>query len=132
MAITQSGRTGSTGTNTVHQDEAERVHFLELSATDGLTALAGGAQAGTTVGNFAINRFTTVATGADSAQLPKAKAGRMRVVINAAASNAMAVFPQSGEIINALAADAAYSIAANKSVWFVCAVDGTWNTTLTA
>lgn len=127
-----TGRAGITGTNSVGQDQAEKVHFLDLSATDGLTALVGGAQAGTSVGDYAINRFTTVTSGSDSAQLPPAKAGRVRIVINAAAANALAVFPQSGQIINALSADASFSVAANKTAIFVCAVDGTWNTVLTA
>lgn len=132
MAVTSTGRPGTTGTASGTQDQVERVHFLDLSATDGLTALAGGAQAGTSLSDYAINRFTTVASSADSAQLPSAKAGRMRVVINAAAANAMAVFPQSGEAINAIAADSAFSVAANKTALFFCAVDGTWNSILTA
>lgn len=132
MAVTQTGRSGSTGNYNAHKDEAAFFHFLDLSATDGLTALAGGAQAGTSLGNFQINRFTTVASSADSAQLPKAVAGRMRVVINAAAANAMAVFPQTGEAINAIAADSAFSVAANKTAIFFCAIAGTWNSVLTA
>lgn len=132
MTVTQTGRPGSSGTNDAGRDQSEVVHYLDLSATDGLTALAGGAQAGTSLGNFAINRFTTVATAADSAQLPKAKPGRMRVVINAAAANAMAVFPQTGESINAIAADSAFSVAANKTAIFFCAVTGVWNSVLTA
>lgn len=132
MAVTSTGRAGVTGTDSQDQDSVARVHYLDLSATDGLTALVGGAQAGTSLSDYAINRFTTVTSAADSAQLPAAKAGRMRIVINAAAANAMAIFPQSGEIINALSADAAFSLAANKTVLFICAVDGTWNTNLTA
>jgi hypothetical protein len=127
-----TGRAGSTGTDYTNQDMAERVHFLDLSATDALTALAGGAQAGTSLSDYAVNRFTTVATGGDSAQLPFAKAGRMRVVINAAAANSMNVFPQTGEIIDAAAANAARAVAANKTCVFFCAVDGTWNSLLTA
>jgi hypothetical protein len=44
----------------------------------------------------------------------------------------MGIFPYPGDNINALAADAVYACAANKTVLFVCAVDGTWNTILTA
>lgn len=102
-----------------------------FSSANGLTALAGGAQAGTAV-TAAINRVTTVVTAADSVQLPAALAGRRLVVINAAAANAMAVFPQTGEIINALAANASISLAANKTIEFYCAVAGTWNSLLTA
>jgi hypothetical protein len=127
-----TGRSGSTGTDTSRQDMAQKVHYLDLSAVDALTALAGGAQAGTSLGGYSVNRFTTVATGGDSAQLPFAKAGRMRVVINAAAANSMNVFPQTGEVIDAGAANAARAVAANKTCLFFCAVDGTWNSLLTA
>lgn len=132
MAVTATGRSGSTGTVSEHQNQTFKIGFLDLSATDGLTALVGGAQAGTSLGNYQVNRFTTVTSANDSAQLPKALPGRMRVVINAAAANALAVFPQSGEAINAIAADSAFSLAANKTAIFFCAVAGTWNSNLTA
>jgi hypothetical protein len=101
------------------------------SVLNGITALAGGAQAGTAL-TRQINRVTTVTTAADSVQLPAATAGKVVTVINAAAANAMAVFPQTGEIINALAANASISVAANKTIMFFCAVAGTWNSLLTA
>lgn len=121
-----------TGSNTVDQDQAKKVGFLERSVVNGLTALAGGAQAGTSLANFQVNRFTTVASGNDSAQLPPAKQGMERVVINAAAANSMNVFPATGEFIDAGAANAAVAVAANKTRIFFCAVDGTWNSVLTA
>ncbi len=104
--------------------------YSQVSAVNGLTALAGGAQAGTAL-TRQINRVTTVTTAADSVQLPLAVAGRWVSVINAAAANAMAVFPQTGEVINALAANSSISVAANKNILFFCAVTGTWNSVLT-
>lgn len=127
-----TGRSGSTGTDSSRQDMAVKAHYLDRSAIDALTALAGGAQAGTSLAPYAVSRFTTVASAGDSAQLPAAKAGRERVVINAAAANSMNVFPQTGEIIDAGAANAARAVAANKTCLFFCAVDGTWNSLLTA
>lgn len=132
MAITQTGRSGSTGNNNANKDMAFFAHFIDLSATDGLTALAGGAQAGTSLANFAMARFTTVASANDSAQLPPAVAGRVRIVKNAAAANALAVFGQTGEPINAIAANSAFSVAANKMAIFACFVTGTWDSILTA
>ncbi len=105
--------------------------YQTLSAVNGLTALAGGAQAGTAL-TAMINRVTTVATAADSVQLPVSVAGMSIVAINAAAANAMNVFPATGEVINALAANTAISVAANKSITFYCAVAGTWNSQLSA
>lgn len=125
LTVTTGNLTVSTG-NTVNT-----VGYFTRSAVNGLTALAGGAQAGTAL-TREINRVTTVATAADSVQLPAATAGRTVTVINAAAANAMAVFPQTGEIINALAANASISVAANKTITFFCAVAGTWNSMLTA
>lgn len=102
------------------------------SAVSGLTAFAGGGQASALLLTRSINRVTTVGTAADSVKLPAAKAGMTVLVANAAAANSMNVFPSTGGVINALAANAAYAVAANKTVMFVCAVDGTWNTLLTA
>lgn len=101
------------------------------SVVNGLSALAGGAQAGTAL-TAQVNHVTTVASAADSVQLPAATAGLVVTVINAAAANACAVFPQTGEVINALSANASISLAANKTMMFFCAVDGTWNSLLTA
>lgn len=122
---------GATGTNTEGQRSNQRVYALERSATSGLTANAGGGQANGTALAYAMNRVTTVATGGDSAKLPKAVAGKEVIVKNAGA-NSMNVFPASGDAINALAADAAYAVAATKVVSFLCFVDGTWDTNLTA
>jgi hypothetical protein len=103
-------------------------------ALSGLTASTTQTQAGALLLDLGsdIHRVTTVGSAADAVRLPKAVNGRVLVVVNAAAANAMGVFPDKGDAINALAADAVYSVAANKAVLFVCAVDGTWNTILTA
>jgi hypothetical protein len=79
-----------------------------------------------------INRITTVAAGNDSVKLPASVAGMEIVVINAAAANSAAVYPASGDAINALSANAAFTLAANKTAIFFCAVAGTWNSVLTA
>lgn len=102
------------------------------SATNAITAFAGGGQGSAVALTSSINRVTTVGTAADSVKLPAATAGKAVVVINAAAANAMNVFPQTGEIINALSANTAISVAANKVMVFYCAVAGTWNSLLTA
>ncbi len=102
------------------------------SVTNGITAFAGGGQGSAVALTSVINRVTTVGTAADSVKLPAAKAGASLSVINAAAANAMAVFPATGDAINALSANASLSVAANKTVMFECAVDGTWHSILTA
>jgi hypothetical protein len=139
-----AGLTAGIGSTAVRQDLSGRDLYTKtgsgdtawtrlplLSTADSLTALAGGAQAGTAL-SAAINRVTTVASAADSVQLPVSVAGRSVVVVNAAAANAMAVFPQTGDAINALAANASLSVAANKTVLFYCTAAGRWHSILTA
>lgn len=101
------------------------------TARNGITARAGGGQANATLLTAAINRVTTVATAGDSVKLPRAVPGARFTVINRSASS-MNVFPSAGGVINALSADAAYAVAAAKTVEFVCALAGTWDTNLTA
>lgn len=104
----------------------------KLSVANALTAHSGGGQPSALGLTKAINRVTTVAVAGDSVKLPAALAGESIVVINAAAANAMDCFPASGEAINALTANTQLSIVANTSVMFNCAVNGTWNTIVTA
>lgn len=131
LAVSSGTATASGNITTSAGNFVATTGYYTRSAVNGLTALAGGAQAGTAL-TREINRVTTVTTAADSVQLPAAVAGRVVTVINAAAANAMAVFPQTGEIINALAANASISVAANRTIMFSCAVNGTWNSLLTA
>jgi hypothetical protein len=101
------------------------------SATNAITATAGGGQANAVALTSSINRVTTVATAGDSVKLPAATVGAEVTVINAGA-NSMDVFPTTGGVINALSANAAFAMASNKTARFYCAVSGTWNSLLTA
>jgi hypothetical protein len=102
-----------------------------FSSADSLTALAGGGQAGATPIATSIARFTTVTTAGDSALLPVSLAGMEVTVVNAGA-NSMNVFPATGEAINALAANAAFAVAAGKTASFYCTAAGRWHTILSA
>lgn len=104
---------------------------LVESVSDNLVALAGGAQAGTPLPS-AINRVITVASAGDSVQLPTSVPGLSITVINAAATNSMNVFPQTGDATNALAANVAFAVAAGKTVSFFCTSAGRWHTQLSA
>lgn len=80
-----------------------------------------------------INRVTTVTSAGDALTLPAAKRGASVIVFNKGAGNAMGVYPGlSTDAINAIAAGSPYSVASTKGVLFACAVDGTWDTLLTA
>jgi len=107
--------------------------IADLSSTaNGITAYAGGGQASAVALTATYNRITTVATAGDSVKLPAAKAGSLITVFNKAATNSLNVFPATGDVINALSANAAYAMAATKGATFVCMVNGTWDTILTA
>lgn len=106
---------------------------MDASYQNGLTALAGGAQAGATKlaavggGAASFTRFTTVATTADSAALPAAAAGLTYFVKNAGAAS-MNVFPGNGtDIINALAINTAFAVPAGKIGMFTCMLNGVWD-----
>lgn len=95
-------------------------------ASAGLTALAGGAQAGTAIASE-YNEFTTVATAADSAQLPVAVLGKKIFVKNSAAK-AMAVFGQTGDSIDGAAANASFTLQPGQEVIFEGVTGTTWQT----
>jgi hypothetical protein len=94
-----------------------------------LTAFAGGGQGSATPITTANAHFGTVATAGDSAKLPATAVGITRNVVNATATS-MNVFPATGEAINALSANAAYAIAAGKTVSFTCYITGKWHALL--
>jgi hypothetical protein len=106
---------------------------MDASYQNGLTALAGGAQAGATKigtlggGAATFTRFSTVVTAGDSAALPAAAAGLTYFVKNAGAAS-MNIFPGNGtDIINALAVNTAFAVAAGKIAMFTCMFTGVWD-----
>jgi hypothetical protein len=110
---------------------------LLLTTQNAMTAHAGGGQAAAIADVNAsitadLSRITTVATAADSVALPTSLKGRECTVTNAAAVNSMNVFPQVGDQINALGANAAFALAAGKTATFSCTVAGQWHAVLTA
>lgn len=95
---------------------------------NGLTALAGGAQAGATQLELGLNRIVTVVTAGDSCLLPPATPGAIVVVINSNVTNAVNVFAAgSTDVINALANATALSVAAAATTLFFCVALGHWN-----
>lgn len=123
------------GTDDQNRNSIFHVGILRLTRNTALTALAGGAQAGTAL-NLGYNRFTVVVTAGDSAQLPAVSGGAVIIVTNADAADSMNVFPQTGGIINAGAANAAFAVAAGKTAIFIQAIDTSgatiWYCVLTA
>lgn len=103
------------------------------SSVSGLTALAGGGQAGATPITAKLTRFTTVATAADSCLLPPAAAGLSGIIIMNSGAAALAVFPNGAtDTINALAVQTAFSIPAGGRAEFFVPVTGKWGVLLSA
>jgi hypothetical protein len=124
-------RTNPTSNAMEFYDKTTQTVQFGGSATNALTALSGGGQTGATPVSAVINRFTTVAGSGDSAILPLSAPGAQLTVINAGAQP-LNVFPQTGEAINALSANTAFSVSNGKTCGFYCAVTGTWSTNLSA
>ena len=106
--------------------------FLTQSSVDNLTAHAGGGQGSATLLTAMMNRVTTVASANDSVILPTSANGMSLTIINAAATNSMNLFPATGETINSLGANAAFAVAAGKTVEAYCCTAGQWHTILSA
>lgn len=93
----------------------------------GITAFATGGQASATALTGEWNNVTTCATAADSVKLPAAVAGQVITVKNSGATS-LAVFPATGDAINALAANLSVDIAAGSEVTFRAIDATTWET----
>ena len=106
--------------------------FATFSTKDNITAHAGGGQGSAVALTAMTNRITTVGTAGDSVILPASVSGMQITVINAAASNAANVFPATGDQINVLGANTAFSLAAAKTAEFYCATSGQWHSILSA
>lgn len=132
-----------TGTNSSGEFSVVKVGYIRNSVTDAITAFAGGGQTSAILLDSGYNRVATVASANDSVKLPSCHTGASNTgqmpagvvsgnttglmvwVTNSAAANSMNVFPQTGESINALTANSAYAVAANKTVAFLCSPAGT-------
>lgn len=132
-----------TGTNSQNENSVVKVGYVRNSVTDAITAFAGGLQPSATLLDSGYNRVTVVASANDSVKLPSCHTGASNTgpmaagvisgnttglllwVTNAAAANSMNVYPQTGESINAIAANSPYAVAANKTVGFLCSPAGT-------
>ena len=112
---------------------------LKMLAATGRVALKANASgisaAGTTQGTATIisnqtNEFTTVAASSGGI-LPSPEQGEFIFIANTGA-NALNVYPATGHSINALAANAAFSLAVGKSAMFWAATATKWYVNLSA
>jgi hypothetical protein len=88
-----------------------------MDSGSGLLTATGTTIAGALTLNADFNLFGTVASGSGT-QLPYAEGQPIQAIYNGG-SNALLVYPQATEIINAGAVGVAFSVAAGKSAIFV-------------
>lgn len=100
--------------------------FLELFQ-DSVTAHAAGGQANATQLLGEVCRVSTVATAADSVQLPGALPGLTVIVINDA-TNPMQVFGNGTDTIDGIATATGVSQMGQSVVLYICVVAGAWKT----
>lgn len=102
--------------------------YVAVQSSTGLTALASGGQSGATplLGSF--NVISTCATNGDSVLLPAIPQDGSSIAVwvkNNGAANA-AVFPQVGDSINALSANASLTVNAAAKQLFVSVSGSNW------
>ena len=118
---------GATGT--VVLEELTNVFDLpqRYDANTTITAFATGGQGSATALTGEFNNVTTCATASDSVALPAAAAG-LKVTVKNSGATALAVFPATGDAINALAANLSVDIAVNGQMTFRAIDATTWET----
>ena len=99
--------------------------LLAESATDSITAHAGGGQTSATLLTTEANRITTVATAGDSVMLPASVAG-LTILIDNAGANPMQVYGAGTDTINGVATATGVSQMAGSEVIYVCHTAGAW------
>lgn len=93
----------------------------------GITAFATGGQASATALTGEWNNITTCATAGDSVKLPAAVLGQVITVKNSGAAT-LAVFPATGDAINALAVNLSVDVAVSSELTFRAIDATTWET----
>jgi hypothetical protein len=103
----------------------QRLSFPQYANITNLVANSSGTQAGGTIITAAFSRFVTVAGPGYSGVMPPATPGRNMFIQNAGA-NSMLIYPAGSDSINALAASAAFNLAAGGFVEVFCTLAGNW------
>ena len=101
--------------------------FFYETAQNGIVALAGGGQAAATQLTAQTSRVSTVATMGDSVKLPAAIPGLEVTVIHRGV-NDMQVFGLGSDVIDGQPAATGVSQMYNSTVFYICAVAGSWET----
>ncbi len=95
-----------------------------FTATDSITALAGGAKPGTLLTSV-VNRVSVAATAGDSVSLPASSAGLICVIINDVARSIQA-YGLASDTVNDVATATGIPVAATSMAVLFCPVAGKW------
>ena len=90
-----------------------------------LTALAGGGRTGAPTLTNTLTEFDTVATNADSCQLPSAQPGQIKFIGNAGA-HTLQVFANGSDTINGVAGATGVAMTTTQNAVAFCAEKGKW------
>lgn len=107
--------------------QAAWVHFLRRKHSDALTA-AGTTQGTALVLVSEVNRVSTSAAANSGVKLPDAQQGLQVLVHNADGADAVLVYPFSGDAINALGANNAFSLGVGLTARFYAMSTSQWYT----
>lgn len=118
---------GSISGTSVSATSLTATGFITESATDNITARAGGGQALATAITTQTSRVTMVATAGDSVKLPASAPGLELIIINHGA-NAMQVYGSGTDTIDDIATAVGVSHMANSVVIYTCTTAGAWYT----
>lgn len=131
---------GDVGLQLIDAQDLTKLANWTIGAATGITALAGGAQAGSPVLPYSLVTVTTVASGNDSVQLPPALPGGYVCVENAGAQTMRIYAGAAGNVTNGGALDqirasgttaltangTAVTLASGSSTEFACTTAGIW------
>jgi hypothetical protein len=115
-----SAVSGATSTTTMNG--------LVIDSISAAVSAAGATQATATALVSNINNVTVVAAAANGVRLPTAVAGMRILVRNSDAADALNIYPATGGAINALAANAAFSLAAGSTIELMATTATQWFT----
>jgi hypothetical protein len=115
-----SAVSGATSTTTMNG--------LVIDSISAAVSAAGATQATATALVSNINNVTVMAAAADGVRLPTAVAGMRILVRNSDAADALKIYPATGGTINALAANAAYSLSIGTTIELMATTATQWYT----
>ena len=131
---------GRTGAQLIDAQDLTKLANYTIGANTGVTAQAGGAQAGSPVMQYSFNDVTVIASANDSVQLPPALPGAY-VVVNAQGANTLRIYAgiapnvQNGNVVDQIIAHGSTALTANGTAItiasghtsdFVCTTIGQW------